>query len=176
MLVLFSRGIVPLLSVIIPLLGVIGLAVALYIFGPMIAHRLLFLLKFGKYLMLALGSVGLGLLAVLAKSVIESRRMIFLLGDIAMGKAEQAVGRVSVSRSDDVEDGLDQILRRRTQMYYFVLGEKSFRVSQEAYDELYDTGGRGWFRVYFTPRSHFLLSIEPASGLATVAEAAERAA
>jgi hypothetical protein len=170
MLALTYKGIVPLLGLIIPLLGLMVLAGTFYLFGPWIMHRVFLLIKVGGYLMMGLGALLLGVLALLANAVIASRRLLLLTVDLAMGKSAQAVGKVTVSHSDDIEDGIDQILRKRTLMYYFVQSGRSFQVPKEAYDELRAIGGAGYFTLHFTPRSHFLLALEPYCGGQTAAE------
>ena len=175
MMALIYKGIVPLLGLIIPFLGVIALAASLALFGPWILMKLSFLLKFSKYVMVGLSALGFGLLAILANGVIASRRLLLLVADLVTGKSAVAVGKVTVSRSDEVEDGINQVTGKRTMMYFFVQGARSFQVSKEAYDELYDIGGAGHFRIHFTPRSHFLLSMAVATG-AQIAEAQNRAA
>jgi hypothetical protein len=167
MLALTYKGIVPLLGLIIPFLGVIAAAVAVALFGPWIMTKVMFLLKFSKYLFMGLGVVVFGLLAILANGVIASRRLLSLVLDLAAGKSAEVAGRVTVSHSDDIEDGINQVLRKRTLMYYFVQGERTFQVPKAAYDEVYNVGGAGHFRLHFTPRSQFLLSVEPWSGAKT---------
>jgi hypothetical protein len=167
MVALTYKGIVPLLGLIIPFVGVIATAVALALFGPLIIGKLLFLLKLGKYVVMGLGVVAFGLLAILANGVIASRRLLLLVLDLAMGKSAQLAGKVTVSHSDDIEDGINQVLRKRTMLYYFVQGEHSFQVPQTAYEELYANGGAGHLRLHFTPKSHFLLSAEPSTAAAT---------
>lgn len=161
MLALTMKGIVPLLGLIVPFLGVIATAIALALFGPWIIGKLVFLLKLGKYLAMGLGVVGFGLLAILANGVIASRRLLLLVVDLAVGKSAQSTGKVSISHSDDIEDGINQVLRKRTLLYYFVQGERSFQVPKEAYEELYAAGGVGHFKLHFTPKSQFLLAAEP---------------
>lgn len=175
MLSLMYRGIVPLLALLIPMLGLLMLAAAFYWFGPWLVTKVYLMLKFGSYIKMGVSVLALGTLAVLANGVVASRRLLLLVVDLAIGKSVNTVGRVTLSRSDDIEDGIDQILRKRTVMYYFVQRGRAFQVSQEAYDELYEQGGVGYFKPYFTPHSHFLIAIDHA-GDAQAVEAQDQAA
>ena len=175
MLALTYKGVVPLMGLIIPLVGLLVLVGSVALFGPWVLMKLSFLLKFSKYLMFGLSALVLGALAILAKGVVASRRLVFLLVDLATGRSQQAVGKVSVSRSDEVEDGINQISGKRTEMFFFVQGQRTFQVAQSAHDELQAMGGVGYFKINFTPRSHYLLSMQIATG-AQVAEAKNRAA
>jgi hypothetical protein len=163
MITLFAKGVLPLMGLIIPLLGLLILGVILYFFLPHLMLKVRFLLFVGKYVMPAIGAFAFGLLAILAKSVMASSRLTNLLADVAGGKAAHTIGRVSISRSDEVEDGINQIFNKRTQVHFFVVKGEYFEVTEEAHNEMHNVGGAGWYSLYYTPRSKFLLSIEPAT-------------
>lgn len=163
MMTLFVKGVVPLLGLIIPLFGLIVLGILLYFLLPHLVLKVRFLMFVGKYVMPAIGAFGFGLLAILAKSIMASGRLTNLIADVAAGQAAKTVGRVSISRTDEVEDGINQIFNKRTQTYFYVIQGEYFEVSQAAHDEMHNLGGARWYTIYHTPKSRFLLSIEPAS-------------
>lgn len=175
MITLFAKGFLPLLGLIVPLLGIVALGLALYIMPTWILLKVSFLKIFGKYVFMGLSAIGCGILAILAKAIMASRRLTGLIADVAAGKSANTVGRVSVSRSDDVEDGINQMFNKRTMVYFYVIKDQYFEVSQQAHDELHNLGGAGWYSIHHTPRSKFLLSIEPATA-AQVSGAQARAA
>jgi len=156
-------AVTPLLGLIFPLLGIALLALLVYFFAPYLLHRVRWLIVVGKYFTMALGAIACGLLAILMKSIFASGRLLGAVQDLAAGQAAHEVARVRTSRSDDVEDGFDQFTKRRTLTYHYVLGDRELPVSQQAYEEMNERSYGGWFNVYYTPRSNFLLSIEPAS-------------
>jgi hypothetical protein len=164
MITLFAKGVVPLLGLIIPALGLVLLGIALYLMPAKFLLKISFLKALGKYVFAGIGAFFCGILGILAKTIMASSRLGGLVIDVAQGKAAHAVGRVSVSRSDEVEDGINQVFNKKTLRYFYVIKDQYFEVSQEAHDEMQNQGGAGYYSVYHTPRSKFLLSIEPATG------------
>ena len=68
-----------------------------------------------------------------------------------------------VFRSNEVKEGLgmDRIFGQKQTRRWYVIDEEYFPVSEEAAEALPE---RGRFRLYHTPRSRQLLSIEPVRG------------
>jgi hypothetical protein len=162
---LLVRGVAPFLGTILQFVGLVVLGITLYFVLPMLGTRVRFLLIIGKYFVPAIGALAFGLLALLVKTVLTSKRFADLIFDMSQGKVAHTVGRVSVTRSEEVEDGIDQIFGRRTKTYFYVTKDHRFEVSEEAHSEMYHLGS-GWYSIYYTPRSMFLLSIDPRTGTA----------
>jgi hypothetical protein len=149
MLVLVYKGVAPLVGLMIPLLGVMLMAGTVMLAEPWLSTIYWFL-----------GALVFGALAVLANGVILKRRLLLLAVDLMLGRTAQVEGRVTASRAEEMEDGINQIMRKQTLTYYFVQGGRSLQVPEGAYEELYSVGGVGHFRLHFTPYSQFLLSME----------------
>lgn len=101
----------------------------------------------------------LGLSGSLGRNVKVSARLWRLGRDLSDGRVARYSGRISTNRSEDFDD----VLNRRQMAYFFCTKRRKYEVSQSAYDELEALGGSGFFTIYFTPGSHFLVAAEPAS-------------
>lgn len=160
--VLFG-SVAPLFSLLFPLFGIGIVAALVYFFAPYLIAKISIFIRAAPYFMTALGAIACGLLAILMKSIFASGRLLGAVVDLAGGLAVKETARVRTKRTDDVEDGLNQLTKKKTQTYALVVGDKDLLVSQTAYEEINENAYGGWFNVYYTKRSHFLLSIEPAA-------------
>jgi hypothetical protein len=83
-----------------------------------------------------------------------------LVGDILQGEAVCLEGRVSPSSFTEKAKGLGQLHHEDVDHFVYAIGNDYLRVSEEAFLVLRPYSG-SVFRVYATPRSKLLLSIEP---------------
>jgi hypothetical protein len=187
MLRLIFVSVAPYFAMLITLTGLVALTVGLYYFGPLIAQRIRLMYFFGKYLIVGIGAVFFGALAFLIKFLLASGRMIHLLRDLSEGKVTSVVGRLTTSQNEEVEDGIPSFVQAFTQVrqskrslfshdaapvrskmimstksYAYVVRGEYFEVSYEAWDAMRERDGRP-YRVYVTPRSRFLVSMEYAN-------------
>ena len=115
-----------------------------------------------KYVMVLYGSTMVLCFAAFVSDVVKSSNVILhLLRDLQEGAASVKEGRVY--RSNEVKEGLgmDRIFGQKQTQRWYVIDEEYFPVSEEAAEALPE---RGRFRLYHTPRSRQLLSIEPVRG------------
>jgi hypothetical protein len=161
---LIFRAVTPVLGLIVPSFGLIVLAGLVYLCLPYLGLGFRSFQLVSKVFLPVISAVGFGLLAILAKTILASRRLTGLLIDLLAGRAAHIMGRVSVTRSEEVEDGLNQLFHLRTNTYFYTVKGQQFEVSEEAHAEMFHLGGGGWYTIYYTPRSKFLLSIEPGVG------------
>jgi hypothetical protein len=105
------------------------------------------------------GAVTLACAGAFALDAIKSAHtMALLIVDLKIGKAECLEGRVSPSREDEGGLGMAKIYGEKHTNYWYVAKNEYFAVDQEAHAAL-PFGGQ--FRLYHTPKSKLLLSIEP---------------
>jgi hypothetical protein len=87
-----------------------------------------------------------------------SHKLALLIADLRAGQAVWTEGRTSPSREEDEGLGLARLYGEHRTTWWYVVKDKYFEVSEEAHRTL----PPGKFRLYHTPRSEMLLSIEPA--------------
>jgi hypothetical protein len=187
MLRLIFVSVAPYFAMLATLSGLIVLTVGLYYFGPLIAQRIRLVYFFGKFLVIGIGALFFGALALLIKFLLASGRMFHLLRDLFEGKVTSVVGRLTTSQNEEVEDGIPAFVQAVSQMrqskrslmshdaaptrtkmvmstksYAYVVRGEYFEVSPDAWDAMRERDGRP-YRVYVTPRSRFLVSMEYAS-------------
>jgi hypothetical protein len=93
-------------------------------------------------------------------SVLKSGRSVALLfADLKAGKAACLEGRVSISREDERGLGLARLYGEKHTNCWYVVKDEYFEVDENAYGAL-PPGEK--YRLYHTPQSKLLLSIEPA--------------
>ena len=137
--------------------------------------------------LMVVGAAGLsalffGLLAFVIKFLLASGLVWNLLRDLSEGSATSVTGRLTTSHSEDVAEinaAFSDALRFSNEegpivlrdyptnegnatpakTYCFVVKGEYFAVSQDAFDAMRDRDGRP-YRVYLTPRSRYLLSLE----------------
>jgi len=105
------------------------------------------------------GAVTLACVGAFLLSVIKSSHtMALLLVDLKAGKSACLEGRVSPSSEDERGLGMARLYGENQTNYWYVAKNEYFAVDQEAHAAL--PHGR-LFRLYHTPKSKLLLSIEP---------------
>jgi hypothetical protein len=92
-------------------------------------------------------------------SVLKSAKTIaLLLLDLMIGKVECLEGHVSGTREEEGGIGMARIYGEKHTKYSYAIKNEQFAVDEASYSALPQ---RGRFRLYHTPRSKLLLSIEP---------------
>ena len=99
--------------------------------------------------------------AFLLSVVKSARTMALLIADLSAGKAACIEGRASPSREDEGGLGLARLYGETNTNYWYVVKSEYFDVDQEAHAALTDDMQ---VRLYYTPKSRLLLSIEPKFG------------
>jgi hypothetical protein len=89
------------------------------------------------------------------------RMTVGLLVDVSKGQAAVVEGRVAVSRAQADIQGMARLYGEKAEVHHYVINDEYFEVSMQAYEAL---APRQLYRLYYTPRSKLLLSIEPATG------------
>jgi hypothetical protein len=87
-----------------------------------------------------------------------ARTMSLLIVDLNAGKAASIEGRVSPSREDEGGLGLAHLYGETNTKYWYVVKDEYFEVDRQAHGAL--PAGQQ-FRLYYTPKSKLLLSLEP---------------
>ena len=148
-----------------PFLGLLGTAVSLgalciglWVAGPLSlkAARI-----FGKYLFIGLGAAFFGVIGLIMKLLMTSGRVLLLIPDLMAGKVTTVSGRMNTSKSEEIEDGLSTFTRQKTSTWNCVIKGEYFAIDEEAFELLRDRSGSN-FKAYVSPRSRFLVAIEPA--------------
>ena len=146
------------------ILSAAGLAVLgflLYMIGPSILTRVRLMMRLAPFLMPAIIGLFFGVIALLMKLIFASGGVFQFILDAIDGKVTSVAGRMTTSKNEEIEDGLSTITKQKTETFScFVKGE-CFSLSEGAYDELQHLSG-GNYRLYITPRSRQVASIEPA--------------
>jgi hypothetical protein len=105
------------------------------------------------------GGVTLACVGAFLVSVLKATStMTLLIADLNAGKAACTEGRVSPSREDEGGLGLARLYGETNTNYWYVVNNEYFEVEQEAHAAL---PHRVLFRLYYTPQSRLLLSLEP---------------
>ena len=149
----------PLYSALMTLLGWMMFVWLVRTFVPGILQYLLF----GK----AVGSLGILLLGCLWALIVAfcqtTKLTTLLLIDITKGFAATVEGHVSPSWTEEETQGLDRFHGEKKHSYRYIVKGEEFEVGEKAYELLHTKYDRyrPMVRLYYTPRSRFLLSIEP---------------
>ncbi|MBZ5610733.1 MAG: hypothetical protein LAP38_20920 [Acidobacteriia bacterium] len=127
-----------------------------------------FVPTFVLWIISLLGAKGIGVLfgvvtlacvgAFLMDALKSTRTMTLLIADLKAGKAACIEGRVSPSKEDERGLGVARLYGEKHTNYWYVAKNEYFPVDQEAHAAL--PSGM-LFRLYHTPQSKLLLSIEP---------------
>jgi hypothetical protein len=105
------------------------------------------------------GGITLACAGAFLVSVLKAgRTMSLLMADLNAGKAACIEGRVAPSREDEKGLGLGRLYGETNTKYFYVVKNQYFEVDHAAHGALPD---RIHFRLYYTPKSKLLLSIEP---------------
>ena len=120
------------------------------------------------WIMAMLGVKGVGILfgvvtlacvgAFLISVLKSARTTALLMVDLKLGKAAAIEGRVSPSREEERGLGMARIYGEKHTHHWYVVKNEYFEVDQQAHSVLPE--GRQ-YRLYYTPKSKLLLSIEP---------------
>ena len=124
--------------------------------------RLARMLFFRNYAFEVIGlsfSIGMAFLVAMLHT---TERTWQLLKDLLTGEVTSVEGRLHASWQEELGDGFKRIKGEMVPTYYYSVRQENFEVQPEAYQMLrskYDEF-RPKVRIYFTPRSRLLLSIE----------------
>ena len=140
--------------------GLVTLGIGLWMAGPMLASHFRLMIAAGKYLIVGVGALFFGVVALIIRLLLASGRVFQLIVDLMEGKAASVSGRMNTSKSEEIEDGLNALTRKKTHKWNCVIKGEYFELSEEAFGVLQDQSG-STFRAYVTPRSRFLVAIEP---------------
>jgi hypothetical protein len=158
---LMWRAIEPFRYALMALAGWLLLLVCAKTILPAWATR--FIMQSSRFEMMA--SVAVITTACLGTLIVSSlkgiRRALLLLIDIARGKAAFVEGRVYLSREQKRGLGLHRVHGEDRHEFHYVLKNEYFPVTERGGGALVD-GMR--YRLYCTPLSRLMLSIEPARG------------
>jgi hypothetical protein len=152
---------VPLAKLISAAAGLVTLAIALYVAGPTLLAHYRLMLSAGKYLVLGGGALFFGLIAFIMKLIFASGRTLQFLLDLMEGKVTSVSGRMNMSKNEEIEDGLNTFTKQKTETFSCVVKGEYFEVSEDGFEALHDRSG-GNYKVYVTPRSRYMVAIEPA--------------
>ena len=143
--------------------ALLGWLLVCFVVKTLIPHIVLFFLSmFGRNFFFIFGGVTLACVGALLLSVLKSAStMALLLVDLKAGQAACIEGRVSPSREDEQGLGLETFYGEKHTKCWYVVKNEYFEVDQSAHDAL--PSGLN-FRLYHTPKSKLLLSIEPQVG------------
>ncbi|MCP5113534.1 MAG: hypothetical protein GY953_22090, partial [bacterium] len=88
----------------------------------------------------------------------SGRSIVVLLQDLMAGTAAYIDGRVTISRAEEKGLGLNRFYGEKRVRCWYVVRSEYFEVDEEACKALPE----GKYRLYYTPKSKLLLSLEPA--------------
>ncbi|MBI4904665.1 MAG: hypothetical protein HY820_13575 [Acidobacteria bacterium] len=161
---LFSRALEP---VKYPGMALLGWLTCCFIVKTLIPGFVLLIISIlgAKGIGVMFGAVTLICLGALLIAMLKSSRyLVLLVQDLANGKSAFLDGRVSLSNEDTRGLGMDHFHGQSRRHYAYVIQNEHFTVDEAAANAL-PTGGR--FRLYHTPKSKLMLSIEPARASGT---------
>jgi hypothetical protein len=140
--------------------ALLGWLLVCYIIKTFVPHIVLTTVAMlGRNVFFVFGGVTLACVGAFLLSVLKSAgTMALLLVDLKAGKAACVEGRVSPSREDEQGLGMETFYGEKHTKCWYVVKDEYFEVDQEAHDAL--RSGLN-FRLYHTPKSKLLLSIEP---------------
>lgn len=149
----------PFFSALITLVGWLIFVEVLRMFLPRFIQMLLFGKAAGGLVML------LGCLWAVIVGFLQSSKLTMLLFmDVLKGQTAFVEGRVASSKTEEAAQGLDKFHGEKKWSYRYVIKDLELEVSESAYELLhtkYDTM-RPKVKIYYTPKSQMLLSLEPA--------------
>jgi hypothetical protein len=149
----------PFFSALITLIGWLIFVQVLRTFLPRFLQTLIFGKAAGGIVML------LGCLWALIVGFLQSSKLTFLLLlDVLGGRTACAEGRVASCKTEEDAQGLDKFHGEKKWSYQYVIKDLELEVTEEGFDLLhtkYDNM-RPKVKIYYTPKSKMLLSIEPA--------------
>ena len=158
---LVIRALGPFLGLIGAALGLGALCMALWMGGPLAAFGLKMTRIFGKYLIMGIGALFFGVIALIMKLLLASGNIALLIVDLMEDKVATVTGRMNTSESEEIEDGLSTITRQKTHKWNCVIKGEYFEITEEAFELLQDRSGSN-YTAYVAPRSRFMIAIEQA--------------
>lgn len=102
-------------------------------------------------------------MAFVVAAINVTERTWWLLKDLLSGEVASVEGRLDPAWGEEAAEGLGRIRGVKVETYFFNVRQERFEVPAQAYDLLkskYDDF-RPAVRLYFSPRSRQLLSVEP---------------
>ncbi len=130
--------------------------------GSLFRQRLMRMVFFHNYAIEAVGvSISMAI-AFVVGIMNTTEKCWLLLKDLLSGEVTSVEGRLDPAWQEEMGEGLKRIKREMVRTYHYSVRQESFEVQPHAYDLLrskYDDF-RPVVRIYFTPRSRQLLSIE----------------
>ncbi|MCC6539497.1 MAG: hypothetical protein IT162_18240 [Bryobacterales bacterium] len=102
-------------------------------------------------------------MAFVVAAINVTERSWWLLKDLLSGEVASVEGRLDPAWGEEPAEGLARIRGVKIETYFFDVRQERFEVTAQAYDLLktkYDDF-RPAVRLYFSPRSRLLLSVEP---------------
>lgn len=161
-------GFTPFLGIAVTLAGLLLLVIAIASGSEFVISKVRWILTLGKYLVFALGTLFFGFVAVCVKFIVTSGRVVRLLQDVAEGKVTSITGRGTPSKSVDIEEGLAKLLNLKKETHCLVVRGEYFEIPAEAHELLMEREATT-FRVWVTPRSRYMVSLEIANAAAAAA-------
>ena len=134
------------------------LGIALSLFRSRLA-RMLFLRNYAFEVIGLSFSIGMAFVVAMLHTTARSWQ---LLKDLLTGEVTSVEGRLDPSWHEELGEGFKRIKGEMVPTYFYSVRQENFEVLPEAYEMLrskYDDF-RPRVRIYFTPRSRLLLSIE----------------
>lgn len=148
----------PFFSAVLTLVGWLIFVQVVRTFLPRFVLSLLFGKAAGGLVML------LGCLwAVIVGFLQSSRLTVLLFADVLKGNTASVEGRVACSMTEEETQGLDKFHGDKKWSYRYVIKDLELEVGESAYELLHTKYDRMRpnVRIYYTPRSQMLLSLEP---------------
>ncbi len=157
-------GFTPFLGIAATLLGLLVLGIAIAAGSELVLSKIRWILTMGNYLVFALGTLFFGFVAVCVKFVLTSGRVFGLLRDVAEGKVTSLTGRGTPSKSVEIEEGIAKLFGLKKETHCLVVRGEYFEIPREAHELLMEHEATT-FRVYVTPRSRYMVSLELATAV-----------
>ena len=135
----------------------------LTLLGGLFRQRLMRMAFFHNYAIEAVTtSVGV-VVAFLVGAFHTTEKCWRLLQDLLTGEVTSVEGRLDPSWHEEIGEGLKRVKRETVTTYHYSVRQELFEVQPQAYEVLRSKyeDFRPMVRIYFTPRSRQLLSIEP---------------
>lgn len=148
----------PFFSALVTLIGWMIFVQVVRTFVPRFIQTLLFGKAAGSLLLL-LGCVW----AVIVGFLQSSKLTLLLIMDVLRGQTATAEGRVASSKTEEPAQGLDRFHGEKKWSYGYVVKDLELEVSEAAFELLHTSYDqmRPRVKIYYTPKSKMLLSIEP---------------
>jgi hypothetical protein len=158
MLRLAIQAMKPFYSAVITLVGWVIFVEVLRMFVPRFIQAMLFGKAAGG-LILLLGCVW----AVIVGFLQSSKLTVLLAMDVLKGETASVEGRVASSKTEEDTQGLEKFHGEKKWSYRYVIKDLEVEVTEQGYELLHTTYDqmRPKVKIYYTPKSKMLLSVEP---------------